>query len=592
MRSKGPQRPGFVLLRDGAQWRIYRDPEQIITARDAESLRSGLARIHEHVQAGGEAAGLLTYEAGYALEPCLLPLLANPAPMLSWFGLYAKSEIVNSLDIFPANMAEIAGDLALTIPLHRYCGKVEAIRNLIAAGEVYQINFTDRLHFEIRGSAWGLFTSLYREHPTPYAAFLDLGDEQVVSLSPELFFRIEAGRITVQPMKGTSPRGSSAGDDLLRAEALQRSEKERAENVMIVDLMRNDLGRICWTGSVKTTKLFQVEQFPSVWQMTSTIEGQLEQAWTPESLLRALFPSGSVTGAPKIRAMQCIAALEKEDRGIYTGGIGYFAPGGAQFSVAIRTAVVRGERGVMGVGSGITYDSSPLAEWEECGWKAAFLTRRTPEFEIFETLLWENGCRQLDAHLKRMAASAKYFQFPFDENKARNLLNESALTFSAGGAQRARIALRRDGELQLQCRPFTAKRHGRVRISDTRVSSGDRFLFHKTTHRRLYDEEFKAAQDAECDDALFLNERGEVTEGAIHNVFIQKDGIWYTPPVQCGLLPGVYRAMFLASHPEAGEAVLTVDDLLHADGVYLCNSVRGIYAVELVRESSSVAATS
>ena len=583
--SQWAEEPGFALLREGPLWRLYRSPQEVLAPNDGAALLHALDRIQQHVAAGGEAAGFLRYEAGYALEPRLYPLLAKSSGPLAWFGLYRGAEVVTHLPFPEDDAGELAEGTRMEITRDRYCGKIDAIRELIAQGEVYQINFTDRVRFRLTCGAWKLFAALFGRHPVPYAAFLNTGGEQIVSLSPELFFRMEDRRITVKPMKGTAPRGRTLQEDHQRGRELEVSEKNRAENVMIVDLMRNDLGRICRTGSVRTTRLFDVERFGSVWQMTSTIEGDLLEGYTVAAIVRALFPSGSVTGAPKIRAMEHIAALEESERGLYTGAIGYFAPLTAQFNVAIRTATLHGGQGMIGVGGGITYDSSGPAEWEECQWKAAFLTHSAPDFRIIETLSWEPGYTLLESHLARMRDSAEYFGFPFDEPQARAALEELAKLLGPG-LRRVRVTLSREGALKIEHSDLRRERFGCVRISARRVSSSDPFLFHKTTHRHVFDQELAAARQAACDDALFLNERGELTEGAIHNVFIVKNGVWRTPPIDCGLLPGTYRAKILRERPDAREEVLTLNDVLAADQIYLCNSVRGLYPVELLREES------
>ena len=577
--AEAAQLPGFALLRDGSAWRIYRNPLELLVASEVESLTDLLRRVEEHVHRGGEAAGLLRYEAGYALEPKLRPLLRRVSGPLACFGLYEECAILPALPVSTAKALPI-DHLRSAITREHYCGQVAAIRRLIEAGEVYQINLTTRVHFTWKRSAWEFFSTLFRSHPVPYAAFFHAGDEQIVSLSPELFFRIEHGRITVRPMKGTAPRERTLKEDIACAEALRKDVKNRAENVMIVDLMRNDLGRICRIGSVKTPQLFEVERYPSVWQMTSTVEGQLLEGCPIESVIGALFPSGSVTGAPKIRAMEHIAQLEASERGAYTGSIGYFAPDRAFFNVAIRTATLRGPSGTMGVGGGITYGSSAAAEWDECQWKAAFLMQRQPDFRILETMHWGGEYRHLEDHIARMRESAEYFDFCFDETRVRGALQDLAARLPSA-PQRVRMTLTQEGTLELQHQEYVDERFGRVRISPQVVSSGDRFLFHKTTNRGLYDDEWMAAQDAGCDDALFFNEKGELTEGARHNVFVVKDGVWRTPPISCGLLPGTCRARILREQPDASEAILTLSDLLNADGIYLCNSVRGIYPVAL-----------
>jgi para-aminobenzoate synthetase/4-amino-4-deoxychorismate lyase len=579
--SKSAGEPGFAVFRDGLTWRLYKNPIEMLVARDAASLKESLCRIEQHVNHGGEAAGFLGYEAGYALEPRLLPLLARARGPLCCFGLYRTCSILNKAPFVEDNGDTLVQHSRLLITRGKYGASLASVRQLIRNGDVYQINFTTRVRFKTTCRAWELFSSLVRRHPVPYAAFLNTGTEEIVSLSPELFFQIERGRITVRPMKGTAARGRTLEQDTACAEELRASEKNRAENVMIVDLMRSDLGRICRIGSVKTVKLFEVERYPSLWQMTSVIEGKLVKGCAIGSLVQALFPSGSVTGAPKIRAMEHIARLENSPRGVYTGAIGFFAPSRARFSVGIRTAVLHQKNGIMGVGSGITYDSSAATEWEECGWKAAFLTRNQPEFGILETLRWNFRYRFLAAHLTRMRNSAEYFGFRFHYGHIREALQESAQRFKIA-PQRVRITLAKDGTFEISHGGLSTERFGRVRISCRRVSTGDRFLYHKTTNRHAYDQELAAAREARCDDALFFNERGELTEGTIHNVFIVKNGVWRTPAVACGLLAGTYRESILKRRGNACAAILTMNDLTEADGVYLCNSVRGIFLVNLV----------
>ena len=581
--ERSAQEPGFALIRSGSVWRLYEHPQEVITTGDASAVLDSLRRIEDHVRGGGEPAGLLHYEAGYALEPLLGPLLSKGTEMLLWFGLYNDAAVFQDIDFSAFPASERDGQIeSLTAAMTRdqYSEKLGEIHELIAAGEVYQINFTYPVRFQLRGSAWRLFVDLCRRHPVPYAAFVNTGDQQIVSLSPELFFRIEDRHITVKPMKGTAPRGLTLEDDERRGRELAACEKNRAENVMIVDLMRNDLSRICHTGTVKATRLFEVERFPSLWQMTSTIEGDLAGSCTTQDIFRALFPSGSVTGAPKIRAMQHIARLEMPERGVYTGAIGYVAPAQSHFSVPIRTVVLREGHGILGVGSGITYDSSAAEEWQECEWKTAFLTNSPPEFQLLETLMWQEGYHLLDEHLERMAASAVYFGFRFDERKVRSALQDLAGRMGCV-AQRVRVTSARDGDLRIEHRELIASRFGRVRISNVQVSSRDCFLYHKTTNRDVFDRELAAAANAGYDDALFFNERSELTEGAGHNIFIVKDGVWKTPPIQCGLLPGTYRKRCLRENSNAVEEVLVLDDLRSADQIYLCNSVRGMQAADL-----------
>jgi para-aminobenzoate synthetase/4-amino-4-deoxychorismate lyase len=578
--ANAAKRPGFVLLREGNSWRAYRNPSQILVATDFNTLAETLRAVEDHRQAGGEAAGFLRYEAGYALEPHLRHLLRPAHAPLAWFGLYDRCEIFSRLDAWDHTNRSLIRRSRIAISRHKYFEKLAAIRRYIQAGDVYQINFTTRVTFHSEIEAFDLFAALFHRHPAPYAAFVNTGDRQIVSLSPEMFFQVENSRILIRPMKGTAPRGLFFQDDEAAGERLRASEKNRAENVMIVDLMRNDLGRICRPGSVQTNSLFDVERYPSVWQMTSTVQGELLNNCAAESIVRALFPSGSVTGAPKIRAMEIIAELERAARGIYTGSIGYFAKDRAQFNVAIRTVSLHQQKGTMGIGGGITYDSSAPDEWNECHWKAAFLLQSEPEFKLIETFYWDRRYRFLREHLVRLRDSAKYWGFGFDEGKIKKALNDAAELFPKN-PRRVRMTLANNGDIEITHGDYSPQRFGWAGISTHKVSSSDRFLYHKTTRRALYEQELGNARERGLDDLLFFNERGELTEGTIHNVFVVKRGQWFTPPISCGLLPGVFRDHLLKTQKNCREAILKLQDLKRADAIYLCNSVRGVFPVVL-----------
>jgi para-aminobenzoate synthetase/4-amino-4-deoxychorismate lyase len=385
-------------------------------------------------------------------------------------------------------------------------------------------------------------------------------------------------------MKGTAPRGRTTTEDTARADWLRNDPKNRSENVMIVDLLRNDLGRICAFGTVHASNLFAVECYPTLWQMTSTITGELRPEVNFQQIFRALFPCGSITGAPKVRAMQLLATLEDQPRGVYTGAIGFFSREKTVFSVAIRTLELDGDEGKMGVGSGIVIDSDAAGEFRECLLKAEFLTRSTqflPEhFSLIETMLWNGGHPLLTLHLDRLEDSARYFAYPCDRAAIQAAIEAHASEFSTntnGSSRKVRLLLHSDGTFHitdelLRDSPTPA----RVRIAPQRIEQSDPMYFHKSTHRPLYAEALKATIQAGYDDVIFLNLRGEVTEGALHNIFIEKDGQLFTPPVECGLLPGVHRRHILDTHPKADEKLIHLDDLRNADRVYLCNAVRGL----------------
>jgi para-aminobenzoate synthetase/4-amino-4-deoxychorismate lyase len=386
-------------------------------------------------------------------------------------------------------------------------------------------------------------------------------------------------------MKGTAARGLTTREDRERAEWLRNDPKNRSENVMIVDLLRNDLGRLAKFGSVRAENLFAVERYPTLWQMTSTVTAELRAEVGFHDIFRALFPCGSITGAPKVRAMQLLAGLEGHPRGVYTGAIGYFSARRTVFNVAIRTLELDGDQGTMGVGSGIVIDSDAREEYGECVLKAEFLTgsaNRFPEkFSLVETILWDSGYPLIELHLDRLLDSAEYFGFDCERNKVKASLMEYAQAFQRTQARRVRLLLDREGQINIEDQPLTKCDGGnakpvRVLISEQRSDSKDAMLFHKTTHRPLYAATFKEAVNAGFDDVLFMNERDEVTEGAISNIFIEKGGKWLTPPVECGLLAGVYRRHLLETRPGIEERVLHAEDLRQAYAVYLCNAVRGL----------------
>ena len=381
-------------------------------------------------------------------------------------------------------------------------------------------------------------------------------------------------------MKGTARRGRTTSEDREIAAWLANDPKNRAENVMIVDLIRNDLGRLCSFGSVCVEKLFEVERYPSLWQMTSRISGELRAAVTYEDIFRALFPCGSITGAPKVRAMQLLAQIEEEPRGVYTGAIGYFSPEETLFNVAIRTLELEDGRATMGVGGGIVIDSEPAAEYQECHLKADFLIRSAEPFSLIETMLWNGSFPLLELHLDRLADSADYFDFGCDRDSIRATLMAEASGFADDRPRKLRLLLDSKGAVRIECEvlPSVRRRPRTLRacIAAQRSDPADRFLFHKTTRREIYNRAFSAASSSGFADILFLNTREEITEGAVNNLFIEKSGHWYTPPIDCGVLPGVYRRHLLTTRPEIEEKILSINDLKAADSVHICNAVRGL----------------
>lgn len=547
---------------------LFRHPREVLTASAVGEVRSVLEAVESAVAKGCHAAGLIAYEAAPAFDPAFR-VHPNPELPLLWFGLYDAFETHSPATASLRAHAVGAWNLLLDRPA--YDASIARIREHIAAGDTYQVNFTFPMRAPFEGDALGWFRALCAAQRADYCAFIDMGRFKVLSISPELFFDLHGDIITTRPMKGTRPRGRWPEEDLERAQELRSSNKDRAENVMIVDLLRNDLGRICETGSVAVQRLFDVERYETVWQMTSTITGRTAAGLA--EIFRALFPCGSVTGAPKIETMRIIREVEPHPRGVYCGAIGWCSPGRrARFNVAIRTVVVDTEKGEAQchVGGGITWDSSADLEYEECRTKAAFLTLRRPEFALLESLLYDGDYFLLEAHLRRLAASATYFGYPVDVDMTRRRLMDYAKSLGKG-AHKVRLLLHRQGKLHIERAPVTPERRVRVTMASFPVDSNNIFLYHKTTHREVY-ERAKAARP-DCDDVILWNERGEITESTVANIVLDMDGALLTPPRSAGLLAGTFRA-YLLETGAIREAILRKEDIARARERFLINSVR------------------
>lgn len=545
----------------------------------------------EAASAQGEWVALA---ADYGLGACCEPLVASGAApgLCGWVFARARhldargviaflDERLNGLPEHErvAGVAEVAA--ALDASAHR--ASVEQIQRWITDGDCYQINLTFPLDCRIYGHPLALYRRLRERQPVRYGAFLSVGDKTVLSFSPELFFERRGNRVWTRPMKGTARRGATPQDDQIRRSELLASEKERAENIMIVDLLRNDLGRLAAPGKVRVDSLCTAEAYPTLWQMVSTVSADLPGATLAE-LFQALFPCGSITGAPKIRAMQRIGELESAPRGLYTGALGWLAPGGdCRFNVAIRTLEVQaGGSARLGVGSGIVIDSVAEREYAECLLKSSFLTGFDPGFELIETLRLDGGHYPLLAlHLERLALSAQALGFACDLPAIAAALSERSLV-CALGVHRVRLTLAHDGRYQISLTPMVDQPGPwAVVFSDERLNADDYLLRHKTSARSRYQQALAAlAEHPELFDAIFLNTRGEVCEGARSNIFVERDGILLTPAAICGLLPGVMRRQLLESG-RAIEAVLTRDDVLGAPAIYMANALRGLIAVNL-----------
>lgn len=587
---------GSVLLLDVLKRRtalFYETPIEIVTCTRLEDVDACLHRLEAAQNQGLYAAGYLAYELGYAFEEKLRNRFVEGNEPLLWFGVYENAEELSLKEAFDLlDRDSVDGVASIGKPVFdmtadEYETAFSRVREYLAKGDIYQVNLTLRARFKHRGASGKLFQDLLRRQPVEFAAFVQLEDRTVLSLSPELFLERQGSVLRTRPMKGTEPRGRFASEDARIARELANDPKQRSENIMIVDLMRNDLSRIAETGSVKVTKLCEVERYQSVQQMTSTIEASVPRSTGFANIVRHLFPCGSITGAPKLSAMQIADNLETGSRGVYTGSIGYLAPGGDFcFNVAIRTLVLHENgNGVAGAGSGVIFDSRSDREYEECALKLKFMTEDVSEFDLIETMAFDpdSGFLLLERHMQRLQKSAAYFGFEFSEETVRSELLEVAAGYK--GAQRVRLLLDREGGTSISATdlpPVDSRTVFNLVIAEETTRSDDRFLFHKTTNRAFYDEtRIRYQAETSCQEVLFENEQGYLTEGSYTTLFLKIGGRLLTPALKHGVLPGTFRAGLL-EQGLAVEADLIRDDLEKADQVFVGNSVRGLVPARMV----------
>ena len=572
--------PGFAAIRQGDEWLTFSDPLDILSSNSIADVIPLLKQVEHATASGKHVAGFLAYEAAGAFDEALVthpPL--DDFPVI-WFGVYDHTHILREL---PQPMVDQPGinNWSPSIPEREYFANINRIKQEIASGNTYQVNYSFRQRAKFAGDPYSAFAALTTHHAAPYAAFINTGQFAISSLSPELFFQMDGETITCRPMKGTAPRGKTHREDDRLSSDLINSVKDRAENLMIVDMIRNDLGRIADSGSVRVDELFRLETYETLFQMTTDVS-----AHTKASLietLRALFPSASITGAPKVNTMKLIRELEQEPRGIYTGSIGHIAPNRkAQFNVAIRTLTLdlKAHEASYGTGSGIVWDSEPEREYAECFTKTRVVSDSFHSFELLETMRWSpaGGFDLLESHLARLKRSASYFLFPFHETEIRNKLDTYAGEKLDDTPHRVRLLLSKQGEITIEAVPLAPLENYRLAIADKPIDREEVFLYHKTTNRRLYDSFLAAHEDA--DDVLLFNEDHEATESCIANLVVVKDGKHLTPPIESGLLGGTYRQKLL-DEGKLEERRIPLDSLMEYDEIYLINSVRGRINVTL-----------
>lgn len=562
-----------VLMPDvSGDWREFTQPVDVFIASCADELMQVLSSAEKAAQQGKYVAGFVSYEAASGFDKSLRHHPVGELP-LSVFAVF------DDFDLIRLENSHTAVSLNPSVSRNSYETAFRRIHDYLSLGDTYQVNFTQQLKGDFSGDAEILMASLVRAQPTPYAMMLQGEDYVICSVSPELFFERVGQTIRTEPMKGTRPRGPYPEEDQRQLDSLRASEKDQAENLMIVDMIRNDLGRIAETGSVCVEDIFQVKKLPTVWQKISSVSAS--SSVDLAGIFSALFPCASVTGAPKARTMEIINELEVEARGVYTGAVGLLEPGGdCRFSVAIRTLVVdqRSGRASYGVGGGIVWDSDVEEEWQEALTKSRILSTHRPDFRLLETMKFEPGVGivRLEYHLARLRRSADYFGYEIPETIIRARLSET----SFDEPRKIRLLLDEAGHLTLEDTPLPeSAAEVRLRVARTTVNSSDVFLFHKTSNRDVYEQARASVTD--CDDVLLFNERGELTETSIANLFLDMGGELLTPAVSCGLLAGTLRQEMLDTG-QAREAILTLEDLGRCQRVLVGNSLRGLRQAKLL----------
>jgi para-aminobenzoate synthetase/4-amino-4-deoxychorismate lyase len=585
-----------AIIQDPIQggWLLFRNPNQVLVAYEIGDVETVLQHVDRCLQGGDiYAAGYVAYEAAPGLDLALKTKWLRSFPLV-WFGIYREAIFLPSLpdpQISESLLPSLQWSPSVT--RQEYDQAIAQVKKYISLGETYQVNYTYRLCSPFQGDPYPAFVDLARAQKANYTSFIHADRFSLCSASPELFFSLHGNLLASKPMKGTAARGRTLQEDLEQADWLRKSEKDQAENVMIVDMVRNDIGKIARTGSVHVPELFTVEKYPTVWQMVSTVTGETSSGLC--DIFKSLFPPASITGAPKRRTMEIISILENAPRRIYTGCIGYAGPNRrAQFNVSIRTMLVdRLEMSAeYGIGGGITWGSVDEAEFEESRAKAKILSVRMPAFSLLESLLWEpgKGYFLLDYHLARMRDSAEYFSYKVDIPSARRYLDNLAASFSAQ-PQKVRLLVDEQGMMQGDAETVRGRDTSislKVCIAGLPVDSKDPFLFHKTTNRMVYEQARLSCpldNGEPWDDVILWNEKGEVTETSTANLLFERDGTLLTPPVSCGLLPGTYRA-WLLDLGKIEEKVIRLEDLSDFSRVYLINSVRGERVAQIASPES------
>ncbi|WP_138418450.1 aminodeoxychorismate synthase component I [Aquibacillus sediminis] len=559
----------------------FTNPIEILQATEITEIGYVFQQVEKALSQGYYVAGYVSYEAAPAFN-ANYKVHNNPNLPLVWFGVFSQPTFVETIPVNSTQDYHVS-DWSLTSTFEHYYTGIQTIKQAIEDGNTYQVNYTTRLEAQFSGNDQAFYQQLTRNQEASYSAYLNIGNYRILSASPELFFKVKNQKITTKPMKGTAKRGRFISEDEALKEHLSQSEKEQAENLMIVDLLRNDIGKIAKPGSVHVTKLFEIESYPTVHQMTSTVEAELEDNKTVFEWFQALFPCGSITGAPKIRTMDYIAELEQTPRDVYCGAIGFISPEReAIFNVPIRTVVLDSETGIAtyGVGGGVTWDSTLEGEYDELHTKARLLTTNRPSFQLLESLKLDNGNYPLlHYHIDRLTKSANHFNFKLEPQCVEESLLGLASRYSQGEFK-VRLLVDKDGNLLLEETPLASiATPVTCNVAKDPVHIHDPFLYHKTTNRAIY-QQHQSNQHKDAFSVLLWNEDEELTEFTIGNLVVEKNGKYFTPPIQSGLLAGTFRQYLLDTN-QIEEKVIHKDELSLFDNVWFINSVRGWLPVEI-----------
>lgn len=583
---------------------LFKKNSKSVICKNVESITESLSEVEALSKEYDFAYGAISYETGYFFEERLKQLLTKEENEFISFHFFNFDDVqvIPTKDIIFKNIHKyinpnefkITG-LELNESELEYEKKIQKIKKYIADGDTYQVNYTLKSKFKYGGNVSSFIAQLLFKQSASYTSIINKKDDFIISISPELFFKTEGNRIISKPMKGTIQRGKNIDDDFVQGEHLKNSKKDKAENIMIVDLLRNDIGKLSKFNSVKAEPLFEIEKYETLFQMTSTVTGELIEK-SLSKIITNLFPCGSITGAPKIRTMEIINELEKEKRGVYTGTIGIIKNNDFTFNIPIRTITLNkiSKNGELGLGSGIVWDSDPESEFEEVKLKSQFLANSTNYFELIETMLIEDGeIFLLENHINRLKKSAGYFLFNFEEPRIRELLYSILTELNSSNKFKLRLLLTKWGEIKYNLEQIVpSEQKGRIVISDKRINSNNKFLYFKTTNRTLYNAELIKWSKEEFDDVIFQNEKGEITEGARTNVIIKRGGQLFTPPISSGLLNGCYRGYKLSKNGNVIEKSFGINELLNADEVFIVNSVRKEIAIKEILHKGKLYTTS